>query len=102
MKTYTTIEVKQSHINRGYSHVDDPNNCIITLAVRAAFRGCGVSCGYDYVTINGVDCGLPFAARKLQSRIFGGPVKAPVKRGDIKPFKFRLPITRKQLENAAL
>lgn len=85
---YLTIEVKQSHINRGYKNPDDSTACVIALAAQAALHDKNVMCFFDNLFI-GVKkvCTLPASALKLQRNLFNGKPKS-----EIKPFSFRVKI----------
>ena len=84
---YLTIEVKQSHINRGYNSVDARSACVIALAAQAAFKDKTVECLYESLVVGKKFIHLPQSAQLIQRRIFDD-----VSKKELKPFSFRVKV----------
>lgn len=86
---YLTVVVKQSHINKGYNHIDDSSSCVIALACQSAMKNKEVRCFFDWLGLdefgNTKLAALPQSAQRLQQRIFTG-----VDKKKLKPFSFRV------------
>jgi len=82
------IDVKKSHIKKGYDNVDSQTDCPIALAMTAAFKRLklariSVLCAYDiaYIdTFQGQKIKLPLKVQQFQRRIFADK--------EVKPFSF--------------